>query len=65
MDDVDHIEQSKVRFIRMERPLTESYITFVLPHDMLFSEGAFHAERMMPGWEALCGCLDDPDNSQF
>ena len=53
---------NKVKFLRMERKSTDSWITFVLPRMMPFIQAANWAEARMPGWETVCGCPTDPDN---
>lgn len=50
-----------VRYLRMERAATDSWITFVLPQSMDFNEACDFAENLMPGWEAVSGCPFDPD----
>lgn len=54
-----------VRYLRMERQHTDSWITFVLPTDMNFNYACNWAEARMPGWEAVSGALHDPDESEW
>ena len=67
-----------VNFVRMERLLDsphplppypfkfqiESYITLMTPQPMPFDEACHWAERELPGWEAICGSLINPDEEQ-
>jgi hypothetical protein len=50
-----------VRYLRMERASTDSWITFILPTEMGFIYACNWAEARMPGWEAVSGAYEDPD----
>jgi hypothetical protein len=45
----------------MEREATDSYMTFCLEEQMEFESACIYAEQLLPGWEAIMGCLDNPD----
>jgi len=51
-----------VRYLRMERSETNSWITVVLPDSMEFETACYYSENLLPGWEVISGCLVDPDN---
>ena len=51
-----------LKFVRLERPATGSWITFVLPYEMPSSQAYDWLEQnIMPGWEAIGGSFDDPE----
>lgn len=52
----------KVKYLRLERPKTGSWITYKLPKTMDFNERLeSFIMAVMPGWEIASGCLHDPD----
>lgn len=52
---------SCVRFVRINRESTDTWMTFVLPEAMEFAEACAWLERHMRGWEVYSGSFDDPD----
>ncbi len=52
-----------VLYIRMERKATGSFLTFKLPRQMQFNSATVYAERLLQQWEAINGCLTDPDET--
>lgn len=52
-----------VRFLRLERPSTGSFMTIELVKILPFSDAAEAAEAEFVGWEVITGCLVDPDGS--
>lgn len=55
-----------VRFLRLERSSTGSFMTIELVKILPFSvaaEAAEAAEAEFLGWEVVTGCLVDPDGS--
>lgn len=54
----------QVRWLRMERLSTFSYITLQLPKVMQFSEACQWAEKQLPGWEVASGSPSDPDGPE-
>ena len=57
-------DRHEVKFVRLERVWSESYITFELPYIMPFDMVEFFLEStgFMPGWELIMGCMTNPDN---
>ncbi len=52
----------KIKYVRLERPKTNSWITYKLPKTMCFDEKLdCFLESVMPGWEVVSGSYDDPD----
>lgn len=50
-----------IRFIRINRESTDTWMTFVLPEAMEFQKACIWLERHMRGWEVYSGSFDDPD----
>lgn len=68
IDDNDNdLDIDDVLFVRVERPLTGSFMTLKLPRVMKFDmavkfvERELHAAYAGARWEAINGCLTDPD----
>jgi hypothetical protein len=56
----------KIRYVRLERPNTESWMTFRLPHPinmdaMGHEEQDAMLEALLPGWEWVSAAIDNPD----
>lgn len=68
IDDNDNdLDMDNVLFVRLERPLTGSFMTMKLPCVMKFYaavkfvERELHAPYAGARWEVINGCLADPD----
>lgn len=51
----------KVRYIRLERESTDSWITFILPYTMTTAQADEWLDHSMPGWVPGIMSLFDPD----
>jgi hypothetical protein len=51
----------EINYVRIERPATESWITYILPRPMGWHEAIYYIEADMPGWEVVSGCHLNPD----
>lgn len=50
-----------IKFARLERANTGSYITYELPQAMGVEEACVWFAQHMPGWEFVSGCPQNPD----
>lgn len=59
-----------INYVRLERELTGSYITFHLAEPMLWNSKETyeklitHLAFAMPGWELVSACEYDPDDEE-
>jgi hypothetical protein len=53
----------KLQYIRLERPSTDSWMTYRLPWPMPFTGDEIDGwmEKHLPGWEVVSGCRHNPD----
>ena len=60
---------SPVNFLRLERPSTDSWITYHLPEPMLWQDEESYKALMdflvlsMPGWDLVSGAAQNPDEA--
>jgi hypothetical protein len=52
---------ANIRWLRLERKVTNSYLTVYLPKAMTFGEAENYIRQTMPTWEVINGSPTDPD----
>lgn len=55
------MEEYPILFVRIERASTNSWITYLLPRKMTLTQAEIVLQKIMPGWEVVSGCLENPD----
>ena len=60
--DYDNLKDIPVKFVRLERTKTNTWITCALPHAMNFSDAMDYAEAQFPGFESVSCSQTNPDN---
>jgi hypothetical protein len=54
---------TKIKFCRLERQKTGSWIAYELPKAMTCEDSYLWLDDNMPGWEFVSGCYVNPDNA--
>ena len=49
------------QYVRMDRPLTGSYVTYKLPFAMTAVQIDYWVGQNMPNWEVIMACPVNPD----
>lgn len=55
----------EILFVRLDRESTSSYMTYDLPHIMTLDQAERFIEMILPGWEVINGCPENPDDEDF
>ena len=54
-----------MNYVRLERELTESWITFRLAEPLQWEKLVDHLAFAMPGWELVSACEHNPDDEEI